>query len=421
MRRIAGLIAISAVLVSFGPVEAKDDKFGSVLDVLSGVLGGRTESRVTGHVVHVRDNTVILMAADGQTYSVDVAALDSSAREALTPGQAVTIGAKPGAKSFHLVASDVRRDDRSGAAKSFKNVHGVVQTSTASTVTFRTDEGRLLSFDASQMKGAQPQLKAGDAMTVVYEESTQRKRIARWFEADQATAVAPDPNDLVRLHGHVLSAADTALVLRADDGWTHVVDLTQVSADARKFEIGQGVTITAKPGDSVLAATEVLRDTADPARRGQATSRKFQTVHGSVQSVSGSTLTFRTDAGRLMPVDISQIKGYRPMAKTGDPVTLVYEPGAKGKLAALWLQPDQIQPAAAVGSAPRERVRGQIDSIDGAKFWLKTDDDRWFLVDTAQLDPAVRKNVQPGRQVSVVGRLTDPSSNQLIADRMRVE
>jgi hypothetical protein len=109
------------------------------------------------------------------------------------------------------------------------------------------------------------------------------------------------------------------------------------------------------------------------------------------------------------------------MAKTGDPVTLVYEAGAKGKLAALWLQPDQVQPAAAVGSTHRERLRGQIDSIDGAKFWLKTDDDRWFLVDTAQLDPAVRKNVQPGRQVSVVGRLTDPKSNQLIADRMRVE
>ena len=39
MRRMAIAIAISALLLPLSPADAKEDKFGSVLDVLSGVLG----------------------------------------------------------------------------------------------------------------------------------------------------------------------------------------------------------------------------------------------------------------------------------------------------------------------------------------------------------------------------------------------
>jgi hypothetical protein len=420
MRRIAIAIAISALLFPLGPAAAQS-KLGSVLDVLSGVLGN--DQRLRGHVVHLRDTTLIVRADDGQTYMVDATAVEAATRTSLTPGQPVTIVGKPGPKSYLLVASDVRREDRGQAAKSFKKLHGVVQSATASTVTIRTDEGRLVSLDATQIKGQQPQVKSGDAMTAIYEEGAQRKLIARWLEPDQSTAAAPaDAGEPVRFHGYVVNVTDTALVVRADDGWTHVVDLSQLSADARRFELGEGVTISAAASYKLLTASAIQHDKSDPARKGQAASKRFQTMHGAVQSVSGSTVTFRTDAGRLMPVDVSQIKGNVPTPKVNEPITLVYEPGARGKLTALWMQPDAVQPSAAVSPArdARERLRGQVDSIDGSKFWLKTDDDRWFLVDTAQVDSATRGSLRTGRQVVVVGKLTDANSNQLMADRIRV-
>jgi hypothetical protein len=421
MRRLAMLIAISTALCATGPAAAKEEGFGSkVFDALSGVLGSR-DQRLQGHIVHLRDSTVIVRADDGQTYVVDATSLSANVRESLTLGQPVMVVGKPGAKSYTLIASDIRRDERSQAAKTFKTVHGVVQSANASSVTFRTDQGRLLSVDVAQIKGQQLQLKAGDAMTLVYEEGAQRKVLPRWVELDQATtAAATDTADQVRFHGHVLNVTDTALVLRADDGWTHVVDLSRLGTEARRFELGEGVTLTAAPTDNVLIASEVLRDRSDPARKGQA-SKRFQTLHGTVQSVSGSTLTFRTDQGRLMPVDLSQIKGHVPNTKANEPITLVYETGARGKVAALWIQPDAVQPAAAVPSARLERLRGQVDSIDGSKFWLKTDDDRWFLVDAAQVDAASRNGVRVGKSVTVVGRITDASANFLNAERIRIE
>jgi hypothetical protein len=140
-----------------------------------------------------------------------------------------------------------------------------------------------------------------------------------------------------------------------------------------------------------------------------------------VQSVGGSTMTFRTDDGRLVPVDLSQMKGHVPKPRGGDPVTLVYEAGARGKVAAMWIQADPVQPAAAVPSARFERLHGQVDSIDGSKFWLKTDDDRWFLVDAAQVDAATRNSVRAGRGVTVVGKVTDAATNLLSADWIRID
>ena len=420
MRRIAILIAVSTVLLPGIPVGAKEDSFSKVLDTLSGVLS--RDQRLTGRIVHVRDTTLVVRAADGQTYVVDATAVDPGLRESWTLGQPVTIAGKAGPTSYSLIASDIRRDDRAQAGKPFKKTHGVVQSVSGSSVTFRTDEGRLLSVDAAQIKGQQPTLKVGDAMTLVYEDGAQRKVIARWLEADQATtATAADTDAQVKFHGQVLNVTDTALVLRADDGWTHVVDLARLGADARRFEVGEGLTITATPTDNVLIASDILRDRADPARRGQA-SKRLQTVHGTVQSVSGSTLTFRTDAGRLIPVDLSQIKGAVPKPKVNEPVTLVYEAGARGKLAAMWIQPDAVQPAAAVAPPQRlERLRGQVDSIDGAKFWLKTDDDRWFLVDAARLDVAARNSLRAGRTVTVVGQVAEGNANLVTAQSIRTE
>ncbi|HEV8281669.1 MAG TPA: hypothetical protein VGQ02_07430 [Candidatus Limnocylindrales bacterium] len=419
MRRMVMLIAISTVLLCGAPAGAKEDGFGKVLDVLSGVLG-RGDQQLRGHVVHIRDTAVVMRAEDGQTYVVDATQIDSRKLESLTVGQGITVVGKPGSKSFTLMASDIRRDERGQASKPLKKVHGVVQSVSGSNVTFRTDEGRLLSVDAAQIKGPQLQVKSGDAMTLVYEDTAQRKVLARWLEPDQATALVVDPSEQVSFHGHVLNVTDAALVVRADDGWTHVVDVSRLPADARRFELGEGVTLTATPSDNVLIASQVLRDRSDPARKGQA-AKRLQTLHGTVQSVGGSTMTFRTDDGRLVPVDLSQMKGHVPKPRGGDPVTLVYEAGTRGKVAAMWIQADPVQPAAAVPSARFERLHGQVDSIDGSKFWLKTDDDRWFLVDAAQVDAATRNSVRAGRGVTVVGKVTDATTNLLSADWIRID
>jgi hypothetical protein len=296
----------------------------------------------------------------------------------------------------------------------------VVQSVSGPNVTFRTDEGRFLSVDTAQIKGQQLQVTGGDSMTLVYEDTAQRKVLARWLEPDQATAAVVDPSEQVRFHGNVLNVTDTALVLRADDGWTHIVDMSRLPADARRLELGEGVTLTATPSDNVLIASQVLRDRSDPARKSQA-AKRLQTLHGTVQSIGGATLTFRTDEGRLIPVDLSQMKGHMAKPKAGDPATIVYEAGARGKVAAMWIQPDPVQPAAAVPSARFERLHGQVDSIDGSRFWLKTDDDRWFLVDAAQLDASTRSAVRAGRGLTVVGKVTDATSNLLSAEWIRMD
>lgn len=210
----------------------------------------------------------------------------------------------------------------------------------------------------------------------------------------------------------------------SDDGWTHVVDVSpHLAPDTRGLELGEGVTVTATPKDNGLTATYLMRDRSDPARKGQTSSKRFQKQHGTVQSISGSTLTFRSDEGRLIPVDVSQIKGTVPKAVgVNDQITLVCEPGARGKLTALWIEPEAVQPSAAVRSTARsERVHGSVDSIDGVKFWLRTDDDRWFLVDTARLDVAARRSLQPGRMLTVVGKISNLDSNELAAESIRLD
>jgi hypothetical protein len=81
--------------------------------------------------------------------------------------------------------------------------------------------------------------------------------------------------------------------------------------------------------------------------KAQGASKQFGTVHGTVQSVSGSTLTLRAAGGRVHTFDVAGLlEGQRRNLQPGDAVTLVYEPGRER--VALWIDSTPDAPAAAV-------------------------------------------------------------------------
>jgi hypothetical protein len=218
------------------------------------------------------------------------------------------------------------------------------------------------------------------------------------------------------VQGHVVLATGPELIFRGSDGRTYRVDTSSLpAAEWRSLKPGDAITLAAKRGAAAdqLVAERIQRD---------ASGRQalYQTTRGTVQSVTGSEATLRTDDGRTMTLDISSLPAAaRPTAN--QPATIVYE-GSRGsaRATALWLEPDSsasaTQPSASVptGAASGtqsgyQRIHGYIESIGVSTLTLKTDSGQTLPVDISGLSPQQLASTRPGDVVSVVGQMTGTS------------
>jgi preprotein translocase subunit YajC len=166
------------------------------------------------------------------------------------------------------------------------------------------------------------------------------------------------------VHGTVQSVQGSQITVKADDGRVLTVDMKAVGqAVQQAMAPGMGVTITGSAGGSAneMTAQYIQQDSSDPSRGGTVVgqpaagtttqpSADWQKVHGTVQSVSGTTLTVKADDGRVLSVDMTAVgENIQKAMAQGMGVTLSGFPGASAnQFTAQYIQQDSsaTQPAA---------------------------------------------------------------------------
>ena len=164
------------------------------------------------------------------------------------------------------------------------------------------------------------------------------------------------------VHGQVQSVQGSQLTVKTDDGRVLTVDMSAVGQEIqRAMAPGIGVTISGSPGGTAtqMTAQFIQQDSSDPARGGTVAGQSpppaqpsgdWQRVHGTVQSISGTTLTVKADDGRMLTVDMSAVgQDIQQALKQGMGVTMAGFPGTGAdQFTAQFIQQDASagQPAA---------------------------------------------------------------------------
>jgi len=224
-----------------------------------------------------------------------------------------------------------------------------------------------------------------------------------------------------KLHGAVVIAHDTTVVLRTDDKRSVRVDTGAIDPQVRQQLVpGQKVTITARGSGDVLTASDVQVE------QGQSAPQAFSRVTGTVQGRSDGRVLFKTKEGLTLPVDTTQIRGL-PYLAANTPATLIYEQGPKQEILGVWIEPGDtaasaspaMEPAAS-GSQPSaslpspnapagQKLEGLVESIAASEITVQTTDGRHIRVDIANVDRTALASVRPGDIVTVTGNATtDP-------------
>jgi outer membrane lipoprotein SlyB len=158
-----------------------------------------------------------------------------------------------------------------------------------------------------------------------------------------------------RIHGTVQSVNGTNAVIRADDGRTIRVDMSELPGKTtRGVKSGDRVVVSGVVDSANRVKARSLRDDS-PGGAASADKDQWQRVHGRVQSVEGSKLKFRADDGRTLNVDMSAVGPEIQRALTpNERVTVIGFPGGKpNQFRAEYIQQDSSDASRQPSASPR--------------------------------------------------------------------
>lgn len=236
---------------------------------------------------------------------------------------------------------DKDKDDR---------IRGTVQSVKGQTATVRTEDGRTVTVDMSKARpGTSDGVQVGDRV-VVTGAMTGSKMVAESIRDDRGGAQAGDKDGKdkwQRLHGQVQSVQGSMLRFRADDGRVLDVDMSKVNPEVRRaLTQHEKVTVIGHPGagKNDFRAEYIQQDSSrgagPPAASTKASGSGPPRISGTVGVIGGSTMDMRTNDGRTLVVDLSEVspdlvKSLNP----GDPITVT------GKLSGSNLKAQSLQKA----------------------------------------------------------------------------
>lgn len=234
-----------------------------------------------------------------------------------------------------------------------------------------------------------------------------------------------------RVHGSVVSVQGSTMTFKADDGRTLTVDISKVNPAVQKaLAPNEKATLIGAPGSqpNQFTAQYIQQDSSDPSRGGavagqappasgtaapsSAATQAWQDVHGTVVSVQGDTMTFKTDDGRTLTVDVKAVSPHvRQALKPSEGATLIGFAGTQpSQFTAQFIQQDSSDPSrggTVVGQKPAagqwQRIHGTIGSVSGNTLTLKTDAGQNITVDVGQVDAGIRSGLTAGEGVTVIG------------------
>ena len=175
-------IAVGIVTFAAAPIEARG--MDGVTEILKDVLG--LDRTVRGHVVQIREATLVLRSADAQTYTINAAGLDTDGMRRLRDGQPVSVTLKRPGPEGMPIASAVATE--AGPRKVFQRVEGVVEAVTDERITFRARDGRALVLDRARIVGEPPRVTAQETGTLIYEQEPSMAGV--WIETREVLPAA---------------------------------------------------------------------------------------------------------------------------------------------------------------------------------------------------------------------------------------
>jgi hypothetical protein len=229
-------------------------------------------------------------------------------------------------------------------------------------------------------------------------------------EAQTGERIFDTLGDLLRgggqqVQGHVVAVSGSELVLRGRDNRTYTISTADIDGQQlARLHPGQPVKVTLKRGNGQIpTAASISGESGEQ--------RSYRTVSGVVEAVSGDRVQFRTSEGFVIPIDLAQIVGRKPVLREGETATLTYEVAGQNPLAAVWIEPRDPMGAAsprttdptAVTGGGYQRIHGFVESVGIGTLTLKADDGRTMTVDVRNSRGSAG-DVRPGDLVNVVGR-----------------
>jgi outer membrane lipoprotein SlyB len=160
-----------------------------------------------------------------------------------------------------------------------------------------------------------------------------------------------------RVEGTVTAINGDAVTVREDGGRQVAVNMSEARTRLRgDLKVGDRVSVIGTPTGPDRMTARALRERGagnDMAGRGQQEDG-WQQIHGRVQSVQGTTMTFRADDGRTLTVDLAQVSPQvRQALQQGEGVTVIgHDWTGRNQLRAEYVQQDSSDPSRGGSVAP---------------------------------------------------------------------
>jgi hypothetical protein len=132
---------------------------------------------------------------DGRVLKVDVSRVDDATRRSLTAGQKINVIGRSYAPD-RVTALDLDRGGATSSSARWLRIHGQVQSREGELkqVTLKTDDGKILKVDVSQVNPAVvAALTPGESVTVIAEPSGSQERVAARYIQQDSSAGAASP------------------------------------------------------------------------------------------------------------------------------------------------------------------------------------------------------------------------------------
>jgi hypothetical protein len=351
------------------------------------------QEAIHGYVNYVDhpNNRLYLTTDDGRPVTVDISAGHASANARRSGEAVMAFGKASGASSFvaeRVIADRDRAQTTQGMPQGWQSVTGRVERVDGSRLQLRTDDGRVLTVDTSQVaQNVRSAVQQGDTITVIGEAARQTPQFfaARYIQGDRTSQTlaqssgGPAEAPWQRIHGRVENLSGSTFTMKGDDGRNYTVDMSQVNPNVqRALTQNEGVEVVGhfKSGDNrQIAARWIQQDSSNLSRGGHQSGtsqtaqpapqpaapappaqakgdtkdqQAWQRIHGKVDSIQGSTLRLKADDGRMYTVDISKVsENVRKAISQGEGVTVVGHFGSdQSHLNAQYVQQDRTGGAA---------------------------------------------------------------------------
>jgi len=256
---------------------------------LAAAQGDDKEWRIKGVVEKKQPNQMTIRTDNNRVVVVDTSHARRQTADRIKVGERVSVvGDFTGPQRMEARAI---RDLGKGSEQTqgdWERIHGRVEAVDGSDLRFRADDGRMLRVDMSNVGAEIRQaLTRGERATVIgYEWLGPNRLRAEYIQQDSsspsrggkiggqatpppaATSRAPAEAGWHRIHGTVAAIGGNTMDLKADDGRTLMVDVSEVSPEVVKsLSAGEGVTAIGMLRDRArLDARYVQKDSSDASR-----------------------------------------------------------------------------------------------------------------------------------------------------------